>query len=237
MEFKKEVYTVDKVIEEAKNIVTICLVPESGIKLKFKSGQFVQVELVDNPNKLPSKSYSISSTENDPFISISVKKTGPFSSVLHGLGVGDKLFIMGPLGSFFVRDSMKKIVFLAGGIGIAPFYSMVKDFYERGDQEKEVYLFYSSKTKEDIAFYTQLKDMKKVWDGLHIIHFLTQDNKKIDGVREYQRIDASVLRKYAGNPDSFYYFVCGSVPFVTEVSKIIESQGVSEKKIFAELFY
>jgi len=237
MDIKKEIYTVNNIIEEAEGIVTICLVPENGEMLVFEPGQFVRVDLINNPNNLSSKSYSISSTFKDPFLSISVKKIGPFSGALHDLKVGDKVSLMGPLGSFTVQDFIKKIVFLAGGIGIAPFYSTIKDIYEKGDRDREIYLFYSNKTKKDIAFFEQLQKIEKEWSGLHVIHLLTQEDNKVNGVEEYGRINGETIKKYVSNFNDFNYFVCGAMDFVTETSKIVEDEGVDDGQILAELFY
>jgi len=237
MSLEKETYIVDKVIEEAKDIVTLCFVPENGKKMVFDAGQFLRVDLVDNPNELSNKPYSISSTPKDSFLSISVKKIGEFSGALHELKVGDKVEISGPFGSMATQDTMEKIVFIAGGIGIAPFYSMIKNLHDRGETDKEIYLFYSNKTKEDVAFLEQLKKMSEEWSGLHVVHILTQEKDKVDGVGEYNRIDIDLLKKYVRDFGAQNYFLCGSVPFVTGVSKILEAEKINEEKIFSELFY
>jgi ferredoxin-NADP reductase len=244
MSLEKEIYIVDKIIKEAKDIVTICFVPESGTKMIFHAGQFVRVDFIDSltfanapSRQLSNKPYSISSTPADLFLSISVKKTGLFSNALHELTVGDKVGISGPFGSLPIGDSMKKLVFIAGGIGIAPFYSIIKDLYERGDINREVKLLYSNKTKEDIAFYNQLKKIGESWDSLNIINILTKEDSEVSGIDEYTRFDKQIFKKYVSDTEEQNYFICGSVSFVTEVSKIIETENINESQIFAELFY
>jgi nitric oxide dioxygenase len=237
MEIKKETYIVDTIVQESSDVVTLCFVPESGEKLRFETGQFVRVELVENPQKLSGKPYSISSCANDPFVSITVKKTGQFSSALHSLHTGDKVVLFGPMGNFTVRDSMKKLVFLAGGIGVAPFFSMIKNIVEKGDVQKELYLFYSNKTKDSIAFYEKFKEMEQAFPNLHVIFLLTQEPGPIDGIHKYGRMNTEILKSYVQQPHDFDYFVCGSVPFVTDMSKMVEQAGVDEDRIFAELFY
>ncbi len=243
---EKQTYKVNKIIEEAKGVVTIQFIPEdeNGEILEYKAGQFIRVDLINNHQNLSGKPYSISSTPKDSFISISVKKIGQFSGALHELKVGDSVEICGPFGSMSVADSMKKIVFITGGIGIAPFYSMIKDLYERGDTDKEIHIFYSNKTKEHIAFYEQLEKMEKRWSGLHITYFLTktseQNCEKSDNncVVEYSRINTELLKKYLPqNLTEQNYFLCGTVSFVTDMSKILEVQNIDEKQISAELFY
>ncbi|MFC1721232.1 ferredoxin--NADP reductase [Patescibacteria group bacterium] len=234
---EKEIYIVDKIIEEAKDVKTLCFVPESGEKMVFTAGQFLRVDLVDNLHNLSNKPYSISSTPKDSFLSISVKKIGAFSGALHALKVGDKVEISGPFGSMATEDTMEKMVFIAGGIGIAPFKAMIKDLYERGETDKEIYLFYSNKTKEDIAFLEQLKKMEEEWSGLRVVYILTQEKEKMDEVYEYSRLDAQMLKKYVHALGAPNYFLCGSVPFVTEISKILETENINEEQISAELFY
>lgn len=237
MEIKKETYIVQKKVQESADVVTLCFVPRDDEMMEFETGQFVRVELVDNPQRLSGKPYSISSCASDPFVSITVKKTGPFSTALHQLAEGDLVVLYGPMGNFTLQESMKKLVFLAGGIGVAPFYSMIKEMVEKGDDSREVYLFYSNKTKDSIAFFESFKDMERMWKNLHVVFLITQDKEMVDGVQEYSRITIDMLKKYVHNIHEFDYFVCGSVPFVSDISRMVEREGVDEDQIFAELFY
>ena len=237
MNMEKGTYIVDKIIEEAKDIVTLCFVPESGEKMKFSAGQFLRVDLVLGAPNQSNKPYSISSTPKDPFLSISVKKIGPFSSALHELKVGDRVEISGPFGGMATEDSMKKIVFIAAGIGIAPFYSMIKDLHESDKMNKEIYLFYSNKTQMDAAFYEELRKIEEECKNFKLVHILTRVSGESAQADEQKRLDVDILKKYVKNLQEQNYFLCGSVPFVTEISKILETENINEEKIFAELFY
>lgn len=237
MDVSKKVYILKEVIEEANDIKTFRFIPEDGDLMQFSPGQFVQVELVENKAGLPSRQYSITSTAKDEYVSITVKKIGGFSGALHELAVDEKVYMFGPLGNFSLRENDRDIVLLAGGIGIAPFFSMIKHLYEQNNENREVYLFYSNKEQANGAFRASLAEMEKEWKNLHIINVLTQTDEKVSGVEEYNRVDVPVIEKYVKNMNTCEYYVCGSVPFVTGLSKKLEDGGITQEQIFAELFY
>jgi len=144
----------------------------------FKPGQFVLVSFFDNRLGKQCRAYSISSCPQDKFLTLTVKKIGVFSSALHKLKIGEKVKISPPLGDFYPEKSMKNLVFLAAGIGIAPFYSIIKSLYLEGSMN-ELTLFYSNKTDKDIVFPEELSKLAKKWRKFKIIYILTQQKKTV----------------------------------------------------------
>jgi len=151
-------FIVTKIIKETPDIVTIFL-SSAGHGSTYKAGQYVAVHL-DNEKSSRGKFYTISSSPKDKSLTISVKKIGEFSSALHDLKVKDAIYLSNPLGWFYPEPRMEKIVFLAAGIGITPFFSILKD-YANKKIEKEIYLYYTNKTFKDIAFYKELTLQKE----------------------------------------------------------------------------
>ena len=231
------VYRLDHVTRESPEVLTLSFVPEDGEMMQFQAGQYIYVDLIEQPKRLPSRPYSISSSPSDAFVSICVKKLGTFSGALHGLTPGSRVALRGPAGNFIPQPSMKKLVFIAGGIGIAPFLSMLKGFVGRHAQDQEVLLFYSNRRREDIAFFVEWQGIAQTLRGVRIVYCLTQQKEKADGVEAYRHFDGSMLKQYCSKFGTQEYFLCGSVPFVTEASHVLEDAGVPYQRIHAELFY
>jgi ferredoxin-NADP reductase len=128
---------------------------------------------------------------------------------------------------------MKDIVFLAGGIGITPFYSIIKDYFNKRT-DKNIFLFYSNKTKGSVAFSDNLNYLAENWLKLKIVRIFTQE---LVINNEFNRINFKMLKKYLKNLDKKYYFICGSVGFVTDLWKELKKNKVEEEYIKVESFY
>ena len=240
---KNKLFVFKDKINEADNVATFKFSPVKGKIFSFVSGQFVNVYFLDDRCGGQGKPYSISSIPSDNFLNITVKKIGKFSGALHDLKIGEKVEISSPQGYFYPEDGIKDIVFLAGGIGITPFYSIIKDYFNK-KADKNIFLFYSNKTKADTAFSKKLDDLSKKWKELKIIYVFTRESAsrrtiKISAAEnsESKRIDVKILKKHLKNLDKKYYFICGSIGFVRDLWKELKESNVQEDFIRVESFY
>lgn len=216
--------------------MTLKFLPAKGKIFPFQAGQFIMVYFLNNSLGGIGKPYSISSSPKDKFLTITVKKVGVFSSALHKLKKGEQVKIIGPYGNFYPDESMKNLVFLAGGIGIAPFFSIIKDFYLKNSLKK-IFLFYSSRTKKEIVFFRELNKIAGKWSKFKPIYFLTREKTRKKTIGEYHRINVEVLKKYFKNLRDNYYFICGPKEFVSDLHQKLKNNGVNEKFIKTEAFY
>ena len=225
-------------ISEADNIITLKFSPVKGKIFQFTPGQFVSIFFLDDRVSNQGKPYSISSIPADDFLGITVKKIGKFSGALHDLRIGEKVKIESPQGYFYPENQMKNIVFLAGGIGITPFYSVIKDYFNKR-ADKNIFLFYSNNTKDETAFLNELSSIAKNWEKFKIVYFFTRENAAISTVKnkEFKRIDVELLKKYLKNLDKKYYFICGPVGFVTDLWKELKRNNIKDEYIKVESFY
>lgn len=222
-------------IAEAQNIVTVRFVPEKGGVFPFKAGQFVNVHFLDDRCGGHGKAYTISNVPGEPFIDITVKKVGAFSGALHDLAIGEKVGASDPHGYFYPEDELDNLVFLAGGIGITPFHSVIRELFLK-KADKDIHLFYSNKTREDGAFLKEFDAMAKQWNRLKITYVLTQETLP-SGHYESKRIDTAMLTKHLKTLDKKYFFICGSIGFVRELRKDLKENGVGEEFIRVESFF
>ena len=149
---------------------------------------------------------------------------------------GDKVKIIGPFGkmSHLEKSHSGSIVFIAGGIGITPFASMLQYMADK-DEQREVTLFYSNATESDIAFREELNHIVENTSlKLQVVHILSrQDNWE----GEKGRFDAKLLEKYySGSLLQNDYYVCGPPLMIDAVIKDLRKLQVPLNKIHSEMF-
>lgn len=230
----REFILVDKK-EEAENITSLFFKPTSGSKYKYIPGQYVNIRPLGVQGH--GKSYTISSTQSEKFVCITVKRKGVVSSALVDLRVGDKLILEGPYGNFYPENNVKDIVMIAGGIGITPFYSVIKSKLESKNNKNKILLIYSNKTTKETPFFEELINLEKNSSLLKVVYCLTQEKKRYSQVKEYSRIDKKILKKYIASVDNKCYYVCGSISFVDDMWRALKGVGVPEECIFTESFF
>lgn len=233
MQNKTEFILVDKQ-EEAVDVMSLYLKTTDGSKYKFKAGQYVDI-------KPPSinghgKSYTISSSPSDELVRVTVKRQGTVSSAIINMEIGDKIIFEGPYGVFYPEDGMKDIVMLAAGIGVTPFFSVIKDHFEN-KKDTNITLIYSNKTKADITFAKDLNDIKIDNPNLEIVHCITRENTTFGDITDNTRINEDVIKKHITNHNDKNYYICGSISFVRDMWKILKNIGISEENIYTEAFY
>jgi len=222
-------------IRETKDVMTLRFKPVKGEIFDFKAGQFSVFSFLDNRAEGKMRAYTISSLPGEKFLSIAVKKAGIFSSALHKMKIGEKIEIGPGRGDFYSKKSMKNAVFLAAGIGIAPFFAVIKDLCRQKSKQK-ITLFYSNKTKKEIVFSKDLNKIAKNWPNLKIIYLITREEIKDKRISECCRINIQILKKYLKDLDNKYYFICGPKEFVLDKSKELKSCGVKDEFIKIEAF-
>ncbi|RMD77628.1 hypothetical protein D6810_00500, partial [Candidatus Dojkabacteria bacterium] len=220
-------------VEIKGNIIEFELSDES-IKFKFKPGQFVNFSVVSNP-KISKElhPFTISSMPGEK-IRFSVKNLGDFSKSLENLKVGDVVRIWGPHGMFgqdqsgqILFPSTKSVVFIAGGIGITPFLSILRYLRYR-ENVRPIYLIYSCKNEVDAIYLNELESISKEVKMLTIVNHQSD----IEGF-----LDINYFKKLLGNNlTDFIFFVCGPKLMIRSITKMLQEEGVSKNQIKYEDF-
>jgi NAD(P)H-flavin reductase/formate hydrogenlyase subunit 6/NADH:ubiquinone oxidoreductase subunit I len=127
-------------------------------ELRHKPGQFVEVS-VFGIGEAPI-SLSSSPTKKETF-EICVRKLGNVTTKLHNLNVGDKVGVRGPFGNGFDTDSLKgkDLLFIAGGLGIAPLRSLINYVFDNRKDFGRVFLLYGCKEPKELLFGDELVSM------------------------------------------------------------------------------
>lgn len=230
---KKEFILVSKK-GEAENVTSLFFSPIGWSGFIFTAGQYVTIV---PPGIIGhGKSYTISSDPSEKFVCLTIKRKGKVSSALMDLPLNSKIYFDGPYGYFYPEEKYEEVVMLAGGIGVTPFHSVIKDILARKKKTK-VTLFYSNQYIKDSVFFEDLNEITKNNPQVTVVHCLTQGSSKHPAVQNYSRIDEKILKKHLVSFVGKGYYVCGSIGFVNDMWKLLKSSGVAETDIFTESFF
>lgn len=229
----REFILVDKK-NEAENITSLFFKPADSLDYPFISGQYVNIKPLSISGH--GKSYTISSSPYEKLISLTIKRMGNVSSALLGLSANDKLLFDGPYGYFYPEEKCDDVVMIAGGIGVTPFYSIIKSRIKSKNKGK-VLLFYSNKSLKETTFFEEFNDLAKNNPQFKVVYNLTQEKVKHPLVQEYSRINEKLLKKYLVSFKNKCFCVCGSIQFVNDLWKMLKDAGVKEENILTESFF
>lgn len=211
---------------------TFTLILKSQQKLNFKPGQFCFLRI--NKDKLYARHpFTISSTPSDNELHFTIKKYGRFTQTAEKLKKGDEVIVDGPFGNFIIKNNEKDLVFFSGGVGIAPFISIIKDQIAN-KKAQNITLFYAVKTKKDIIFKEKLDSIKKDW--FKKVYILSEEkyNDKfcVDG-----RMDMSTIQENIKDLNNSLFYICGPEGLKNCIKKDLLKLGVSKKNIVIEDFF
>ena len=208
---------------------------------QFRPGQSMDLTLLNPPEtdaEGNSRAFSVASApfDNDLMIATRMRDTA-FKRVLRKASPGLQVKIDGPGGSFVLhRKSEKPAVFLAGGIGITPFLSIIR---QAGHDQSphHMYLFYSNRRPEDAAFLDLLSEATKQNPNFHLIATMTETDKSHREWRgETGFINKDMLTKHLPSLQGPIYYLAGPPAMVAAMRSMLIEAGMDEDDIRTEEF-
>jgi ferredoxin-NADP reductase len=156
-----------------------------------------------------------------------------FKRTLAELDVGDEVAVEEPKGSFLLpEDTSVDYVFIAGGIGITVFRSMLRYIADEALPYR-VTLVYSNRDRESAAFLDELEELERRIDGLRVVLTITEQ-EGWEG--ESRRIDADMLRDHLGDLETHRFYVAGPPAMAESVSESLLAAGVPEEQVVTSRF-
>jgi ferredoxin-NADP reductase len=208
----------------------------------FKAGQTCDLTLLSpayQDAEGSSRTFSIASSPADlPRITFATRLTGTaFKRSLLEAKPGTTVELDGPFGSLTLHQNAKKpAVFLAGGIGITPFRSIIKDAVERR-LPHDLVLFFSNRTLAVTAFLRDLEGWAKAAPGFTLVPTLTEPVGSGTWAYETGQLDSVLLARHLDPrvAESIFY-VAGPPPFVKAMLEVLPAVGADPDNIRSEEF-
>ncbi len=208
---------------------------------QFRPGQAVDLTLLNPPEtdgEGNTRTFSIASAPHDSDLMIATRmRDTAFKRVLRQAAPGLALKMEGPSGSFVLhRKAEKAAVFLAGGIGITPFRSIIRQATHDHAPHK-MYLFYSNRRPEDAAFLDELSETAKQNPNFHLVATMTEIDKSR---REWKGatgfVNRDMLAKHLPALQGPIYYLAGPPAMVTAMRRMLTEAAVDEDDIRSEEF-
>ena len=228
-------YRVSEVRKERGDTTTLVMHPDGHPGFRFSPGQFGWLTLWGSPFKITGHPFSFSSSSEvtDGSVEMSIRNLGDFTSRIHEVPVGQRIYLDGPYGAFTIGNPADMHVLIAGGVGITPMISMLRTLADRNDPRPAI-LLYGSKDWESITFREELEDLKARLN-LTVVHVLR--NPPADWTGEKGFITPEVFKRHIPQPYADHeYFICGPTKLMDIIEEALSDLNVPISKYHSERY-
>ncbi len=238
-------FTLTEKIDETPEVEVVRFRSADGQRLQFYPGMFIMIYGIDTATGKPAlaKAFSIASIPDSDMLELFIVKqpghtatTAGHVSYFYQASVGQDFYIRGePQGQFrFDPRVNKKVLFLAGGTGLAPFMSMLR-FIKEKDFDCDVALLYSIKFPTEVIRKQELSDLAaslKLKTTISVTRPQPNDGWK----GETGHIDAGKIKRIAPDFMERSVYVCGPLAFVTAMRDALKALNVPAENIKVDVW-
>ena len=226
------------IITETSSTKTFRLVSKDRELPPFQAGQYISLFLEIDGIRT-SRPYSISSPPHlREYYDITVRRVenGLVSNfLLDDLVIGNDLVSSGPAGHFYFNPLIhsKNMICLAGGSGITPFMSIIREIVECG-LDRSITLFYGNKTTDDIIFHAELGRISARFDSINYIPVIEDPSDDYIGACGF--MTAELIKEILGDLTDKSFFICGPQGMYDFCLPELEGLGIARRKIRQEMY-
>ncbi len=236
--FETKVSSIRDLTHDIKE-VTLELVDPPEIQIE--AGQYIQVEIP--PYELTDeevyRAYSISSPPHmNSLVELEVRlvPNGIATTFVHNyLKEGDTVMMNGPYGDFYLRESDREIICIAGGSGMAPIKSILLDMEHKQINRKTSYYF-GARTAKDLFMVEEMERLEKELKDFTFIPALSEPQEDDNWEGETGLITEVLDRHLGEDAGELEAYLCGSPGMIDACIKVLQKKGIPEDQIFYDKF-
>lgn len=166
-------------------------------------------------------------------------KPGIASTYIFNLKPGDKVWISGPFGEFFAKDTDKEMVYIGGGAGMAPLRSHIMDLFHTKRTTRKVSYWYGARSMREMFYEQDFRDIEKEFPNFSFHVALSEPLPEDNWTGAKGFIHQVLLENYLKNhpdPSEVEYYMCGPPPMIAAVNKMLYDLGVEKEQIAYDEF-
>lgn len=218
-----------ELIKQTPSAVTVRMEKPEGYA--FKPGQW-GFFTVQGPDGDISRTLSFSSSPTEPHLEFTKRLSdSDFCKTIKEFQGGEKITFKGPMGNLVYEGGLENATFLAGGIGITPIRSILKNAVDKRIPGKK-WLIYGNLNLEETAFGEEIRHWETVDPELKVIHVLEKPPKDWAGFTGF--INTTVIAESLPELDKQHFFVSGPPPMVKAVIGCMDELKIEPGKVFKE---
>jgi predicted ferric reductase len=228
-------YIISEVRKERGDTMTLVMRPDRHPGFRFSPGQFGWLTLWGSPFKITAHPFSFSSSaaDADGRVEMSIRNLGDFTSAIHKVPVGQRVYIDGPYGAFTIGKPADMHVLIAGGVGVTPMMSMIRTLADQADK-RPVVLLYGGQDWDSITFREELEALKARLN-LTIVYVLAKPPAGWTGEQGF--INAEMFKRHLLPPYADHeYFICGPNVMMDAIEKALGEMNVPMSKYHSERY-
>lgn len=231
---------VDSIKDLTHDIKEVRLKLKEPTEISPKAGQYIQFEVpeYEMTDERVYRAYSIASSPHEKdYVELEIRlvPNGICTTYVHQhLKEGDEVIINGPYGDFYLRDSDKHIICIAGGSGMAPIKSILLDMEKKGITRKTSY-FFGARSKRDLFLLDEMRELEKKMPNFTFIPALSEPLEEDNWDGETGLI-TDVVRRMVTEGSNSEAYLCGSPGMINACIDVLNELGVEADNIFYDKF-
>ena len=233
--YKPDLAKIIDITQETPDIKTFKLkFKEDSVKnnFSFRAGQFAEYSVFG----VGECTFCIaSSPTRQEYLECSFKIAGKVTNALRKLNVGDTIGLRGPYGNYFPLEEMKgkNIVFIAGGIGLAPVRCIIWNVLDLRDQFKDLTIIYGARTVADLAYKQELEEWKSM-SGVNTILTVDPGGETSEWKGEIGFVP-TIAEKTSPKSENSIAIICGPPVMIKYTFPVMTKLGFNEENIITTL--
>jgi len=193
----------------------------------FKAGQAAELLL---PGPAGGHAFSLVNSPAEHELTFATRmRDSEYKRALRALEIGAAARVDGPFGSLTLhRNPARAAVFIAGGIGITPFMSILRQAAADGMAHRIV-LVYSNRRRKDAAFIDEIEALARSHPNFRIVDTMTEEGGRF--------VDAAMIEEAARDLPSPIFYLAGPPAMVEAMKGVLEKAGVEDTDVRSEEFF
>jgi NAD(P)H-flavin reductase len=233
--YKPELMIIKDIIDETPDVKTFKLQfknPDLQKSFNFKAGQFAEYSVFGEGEC----TFCIASSPTRmDYLECSFKQAGKVTSAMRKLNVGDTIGLRGPYGNNFPIEKMmgKNVLFIAGGIGLAPVRCVIWNTLDLRDQFKDITIIYGARTVADLVYKHELNEWQSM-SGIKTVVTVDPGGETPDWKGDIGFVP-TVVEKTSPVSDNTVAIICGPPIMIKFTLPVLQKLGFKEENIITTL--